>query len=104
MKWRLKWAAMMKGSNYESPVIGYDGDILSFTLEETIQFHETYYSPRNSYLVLTGDMDIDKSLMMIEKYFVPHISKTLFASLVIYTFMLLAYTCFDAPKNILEPT
>ena len=60
---------IMKGSAYESPVIGYEEDINSFSLEEAIQFHKTYYSPRNSYLVLSGDMDIDKSLRMIEKYF-----------------------------------
>jgi zinc protease len=60
---------VMKGSSYESPVIGYEDDILSFSLAEAIQFHKTYYSPRNSYLVISGDVDIDKSFKLVEKYF-----------------------------------
>lgn len=60
---------LFRDSNYESPVIGYDDDILSFTLDEAIDFHKTYYSPENSFLVLSGDFDRDNAVALIEKYF-----------------------------------
>jgi zinc protease len=60
---------VMQGSNYESPVIGYEEDINSFSLKEAIEFHKTYYSPANSILVMTGDFEYDKAKELIEKYF-----------------------------------
>lgn len=60
---------VLQGSNYESPVIGYEEDINSFSLQESINFHKTYYSPGNSILVLAGDFEVDKAIELIEKYF-----------------------------------
>ncbi len=60
---------VLRGSNYESPVIGYDDDINSFSLSESIDFHKTYYTPANAVLVLAGDLDVDNAIELIEKYF-----------------------------------
>jgi predicted Zn-dependent peptidase len=57
------------GSNYASPVIGEIDDINSFTLDEANNFHNTYYSPENSVLIISGDFDYKDAESMIGKYF-----------------------------------
>ncbi|MBK7254048.1 MAG: insulinase family protein [Ignavibacteria bacterium] len=59
----------LKNSAYEFPVIGFEEDINSFTVKEALEFHENYYSPENSVLILTGDIDINHSKKLISKYF-----------------------------------
>jgi zinc protease len=39
------------------------------TLEEFREFHSTYYVPNNAVLAIAGDIDIDKTKKLIEKYF-----------------------------------
>lgn len=56
-------------SNYESPVIGEIEDINSFTLEEAMNFHNTYYSPKNSVLMISGDFEYQDAENLINKYF-----------------------------------
>jgi predicted Zn-dependent peptidase len=60
---------MLKDSYYETPVIGYYDDIRSFTLDEAIQFHSTYYSPANAVLAVSGDIDYGETEKLIKKYF-----------------------------------
>ncbi|HCN36511.1 MAG TPA: hypothetical protein DIS94_02205 [Bacteroidetes bacterium] len=54
---------------YESPVIGYENDIKSFSVSEAVEFHNKYYSPSNSVLILTGDFEENTAIGLIEKYF-----------------------------------
>ena len=58
-----------KGSGYESPIIGNVKDINSFTVKEAIEFHKVYYSPENCVLVISGDIEYDKTEELINKYF-----------------------------------
>ena len=60
---------VMQGSQYQDPVIGFEDDIHSFSLQEAIDFHKSYYSPQNAVLVLSGDFEIDNAKKLIEKYF-----------------------------------
>ncbi len=60
---------VFENSAYESPVIGFEEDINSFTVKEALEFHENYYSPENSVLILTGDIDLNQSKRLISKYF-----------------------------------
>lgn len=60
---------VFKGSKYESPVIGEIEDINSFTVKEAKDFHYKYYSPKNSVLVIAGDIDNTKTEDLINKYF-----------------------------------
>ncbi len=39
------------------------------TIEEFREFHSTYYVPNNAVLSIAGDIDIDKTKKLIEKYF-----------------------------------
>lgn len=59
----------LKNSDYESPLIGFEDDINSFTVKEAIDFHNSYYSPQNSILMVTGDIDIENAKEKIYKYF-----------------------------------
>jgi len=60
---------IFKGSNYESSVIGEVEDINSFSVEEAVDFHSNYYSPENSVLIVTGDIEFDNASELIHKYF-----------------------------------
>ncbi|MBK8550586.1 MAG: insulinase family protein [Ignavibacteria bacterium] len=60
---------VFSGSNYESPVIGFTDDINSFTVEEAMNFHDTYYSPKNAVLMISGDINYTDAENLINKYF-----------------------------------
>ncbi len=60
---------VFEGSGYESPVIGNEDDINSFTVKEAQDFHSNYYSPANSVLVISGDIEYKETENLIRKYF-----------------------------------
>ncbi|MDQ3020603.1 MAG: insulinase family protein [Bacteroidota bacterium] len=60
---------VFKGSDYESSVIGETDDINSFNVKEAIDFHYNYYSPKNTVLVVAGDIDYIETKELIFKYF-----------------------------------
>lgn len=57
------------GHPYSWPTIGSLNDISSFQLDEIKKFFQTYYSPSNASLVIAGDFDLDKTKLLIDKYF-----------------------------------
>jgi len=58
-----------EGHPYAHPVIGSAEDIRSATLQDVIDFFNTYYVPSNATLVLGGDFDPAVARTLIEKYF-----------------------------------
>ena len=54
---------------YGHPVIGSVEDIKAATLDNVIDFFNTYYVPANATLVVGGDFDKDKTRALVEKYF-----------------------------------
>ena len=54
---------------YGHPVIGSVEDIKAATLENVIDFFNTYYVPANATLVVGGDFDKANARALIEKYF-----------------------------------
>ena len=62
---------LFKVHPYKDPNIGYMEDLDAATLEEFIAYKEKYYGPNNAVLVVAGDIDIDKTKLMIEQYFGP---------------------------------
>jgi len=54
---------------YRWTPIGYPEDINKATLEEFMEFHSTYYVPNNATLSIAGDLDIENTKILIEKYF-----------------------------------
>jgi len=60
---------IFKNSGYESSVIGEAEDINSFSVKEATDFHDYFYSPKNSVLIIAGDIEIEKTKDIINKYF-----------------------------------
>lgn len=54
---------------YRWPVIGYMTDIQSYTVPKLRKFYDDFYVPNNAVLVLAGDIDIEKTKALVEKYY-----------------------------------
>jgi zinc protease len=54
---------------YTWPVIGYMKDIQGYTVEKLRRFYDDFYVPNNAVLVLAGDIDIEKTKKLVEKYY-----------------------------------
>lgn len=54
---------------YGHPVIGSSEDIKAATVENVIDFFNTYYVPANATLVVGGDFDSANARALVEKYF-----------------------------------
>jgi zinc protease len=57
------------GHPYSWPVIGYMEDLTAASYEDVVEFFKTYYAPNNASLVIAGDIDIDKTQALVEKWF-----------------------------------
>ena len=54
---------------YRQPIIGVEEDIANYTLEDLQNWYQTYYSPNNAVLVISGNIPVKKTKKLIEKYF-----------------------------------
>ena len=54
---------------YKVTTIGYAEDIQAATLNDVKDFFETFYVPNNATLVIVGDIDIEETKRIVEKYF-----------------------------------
>ncbi len=54
---------------YKWTPIGYPEDLNKATLQEFMDFHSIYYVPNNATLSIAGDLDIESTKKLIEKYF-----------------------------------
>jgi len=57
------------GHPYHAAVIGSHEDVQAAKLDDVRQFFTEYYAPNNATLAIVGDIDIDKTKQLIEKYF-----------------------------------
>jgi predicted Zn-dependent peptidase len=62
-------AAAYTAHPYGQPTVGYMSDLLSITREDAAAFHRKYYVPSNITIAIVGDVDAEKSLPMLRKYF-----------------------------------
>ncbi len=60
---------LFENSSYESATIGNEEDINLFSKSEADDFHFNYYSPQNSAIIISGDLDYSETLNKIENYF-----------------------------------
>lgn len=70
----LAWEIILKnlfpkGHPYSWATIGYLEDIKNYSLDDIQSFFRTYYSPNNASLVVAGDIQINKTKELVEKYF-----------------------------------
>jgi zinc protease len=54
---------------YRWDVLGKDEHIRNATEEDIKSFHNMFYVPNNAVLVITGDIDIEETKKLVEKYF-----------------------------------
>jgi len=54
---------------YKNPPVGWPSDIDAVTVEDAMNFYETYYIPQNLTIGIAGDVDPDEMRRMAEKYF-----------------------------------
>jgi zinc protease len=59
------------GHPYHEPAIGNAHDLDTATLNDVRQFFVDWYLPRNAVLVIAGDIDPDKTMALVQKYFAP---------------------------------
>jgi predicted Zn-dependent peptidase len=62
-------STIFKNTPYQVPVIGLKEDIERITVDVAREFYETYYTPERAAIAISGDIDIDKCIGSIEKYF-----------------------------------
>jgi predicted Zn-dependent peptidase len=56
---------------YRQPVVGWSSDIDSTVRSEVLDYFRTFYAPNNCIAVLVGDLDPQKTIALVEKYFGP---------------------------------
>lgn len=65
----LLYATVFKKHPYGWPTIGWMQDIEAFTPEDCALFYRTYYAPNNATIVVTGDVDPEEVLSLIQKHY-----------------------------------
>lgn len=58
-----------KDHPYSWPVIGSMADLTAASYEDVVEFFRTYYAPGNASLVVAGDIDLDETRRLVEKWF-----------------------------------
>ncbi len=56
---------------YRFPTIGWPADIRSWRLEDLQAFYRTYYAPNNLTLALAGDVDPERAIALVRRFFEP---------------------------------
>lgn len=62
-------AAFYAASPYHWQVVGWMSDISKVTKQEMIAYRDQFYRPDNATLVMVGDLDPDKVMPLVTKYF-----------------------------------
>jgi predicted Zn-dependent peptidase len=54
---------------YSHPIFGTGPDLRRITVEDVKTFYSSYYVPNNTILCITGDIDTEKAIGLVRKYF-----------------------------------
>jgi zinc protease len=63
---RMLWPA---DHPYSWPTIGEMADLSAATFQDVTEFFKRYYAPSNASLVIAGDIDVDQTRALVEKWF-----------------------------------
>lgn len=63
----LLYATAFEVHPYHHPTIGWMSDILGFTTQDCRAFYKTYYAPNNATVVIVGDVDVARTLALIQR-------------------------------------
>lgn len=62
-------AAAFTAHPYGMPIIGWPSDIALLNRKKAEEFFKIHYAPNNSVMVIVGDINVEKTIKLIEKYF-----------------------------------
>ena len=62
-------AASFTAHPYGMPIIGWPSDIAMLNRKKAADFFRIHYAPNNSVMVIVGDINVEKTIKLIEKYF-----------------------------------
>lgn len=62
-------ATMWQTHPYRNPVIGWMDDLKHLTIDDTRQWHKTWYAPNNATLVIAGDVERNEVFKLAEQYY-----------------------------------
>jgi len=64
-------AAQFLHHPYGTPVIGWEQEIRSLTMQDALDFYEVWYAPDNAVLVIAGDVEPETAFELAERYYGP---------------------------------
>ena len=67
--WESFLAAAYEAHPYGQPIIGWMSDIENLSRTKAESFLHRYYAPVNAVVAIVGDIDPDKTIALVEKYF-----------------------------------
>jgi len=67
--WENFIAAAYHAHPYGQPIIGWMSDIENLSRTKAEAFLHKYYAPNNAIIAIVGDMDTDKTIALVERYF-----------------------------------
>lgn len=62
-------AAQYLNHRYGTPIIGWRHEMEELDMDDALSFYETYYSPNNAILVVSGDVQPEEVRRLAEKYY-----------------------------------
>ena len=68
---KVREALFSKNHPYGRPLIGYEADIETLTLDDAVEFYNKYYHPNNAILVIAGDISRQELEPLVNKYYAP---------------------------------
>ncbi len=69
--WEEVKGSAFRAHPYSWSVIGHQSDIDNWSLQDLKDYHRTYYAPNNAFVVIVGDVTLDKVKKLANKYFAP---------------------------------
>ena len=64
-------AASFVNSPYHHPVVGWQSDLDSMTVKNIRDWYHQWYRPNNAAVIVVGDVDPEKTLALVKKFFGP---------------------------------
>jgi zinc protease len=63
------YANAYANSSYHDPIIGWMEDLNHMTEKDISDWYDNWYAPNNATAVIVGDIDFDKTIKLVEKYY-----------------------------------
>jgi predicted Zn-dependent peptidase len=67
--WETFLASSFLAHSYGQPTIGWMSDIENLTRSKAEHFFHSYYAPNNAVVAIVGDIDTNKTIALVERYF-----------------------------------